>query len=100
MGAVSNRVTERLGTTDAAIIKERKCLINAAKALGDHGTTPPGVDNPGLFRVRSASVILPNNADWVRVTEDYRKAFSEMPILSVGPEGEVPKDAIGTLPAE
>ncbi len=100
MGAVSDRTKEHLGTTDAAIIKARRCLINAAKALRDHGVTPPGVDNPGLFRVRSASVILPTNADWVRATEDYRKAFSELPILSVGPEGEVPKDAIGSLPAE
>ena len=66
MGAVSDRTKEHLGTTDAAIIKARKCLINAAEALRDHGVTPPGVDNPGLFRVRSASVILPKNADWVR----------------------------------
>ncbi len=100
MGPITDRTKEHLGTTDEAIIKARRCLINAAKALRDHGVTPPGVDNPALFRVRSAAVILPNNADWVRATEDYRKAFSELPILSVGPEGEVPKDAIGSLPAE
>ena len=100
MGAVSDRTKEHLGTTDAAIIKARRCLINAAKELRDHGVTPPGVDNPELFRVRSASVILRNNTDWVRATADYRKAFSELPILSAGPEGEVPKDAIGSLPVD
>jgi hypothetical protein len=98
MGPISDRTKEHLGTTDAAIIKARNCLLKAAKALRDHGVAPPGVVNSEVFRVRSASVRLPKNANWVEATRDYCKAFSDMPILSVGPEGDVPGDAVGSLP--
>jgi phthalate 4,5-dioxygenase len=57
------------------IIRVRRRLIDAAKALAEHGTIPPGVDNPDVYRVRSGGVFLPKDANWVSATEDLRRAF-------------------------
>ena len=46
MGHIVDRTNEHLGTSDAMIIRTRRRLINAAIALRDHGTVPPGVDDP------------------------------------------------------
>ena len=56
MGPIYNRSHEHLGTTDALIIRTRRRMINAAKALRDDGITPPGVDNPEIYRQRSGGV--------------------------------------------
>jgi hypothetical protein len=45
------------------IIKTRRQLIDAAKALRDHGTVPPGVDNPSLYRMRSGGALLPKGVN-------------------------------------
>ena len=77
MGVSVDRTKEHLGTTDAMVIKTRRRLIAAAKALRDHGTTPPGVDEPRLYQVRSGgSVVLPKAADWLEGTEELRLAFA------------------------
>ncbi len=56
---IVNRTHEHLGTTDLIIIQVRRRLIDAAKTLRDHGTTPPGVDDPEVYGVRTATVIVP-----------------------------------------
>jgi phenylpropionate dioxygenase-like ring-hydroxylating dioxygenase large terminal subunit len=63
-GPIVDRTSEHLGTSDSAIIKVRRRLINAARALREQGTPPPGQD-PGSFLVRSASVVVAPGADWV-----------------------------------
>jgi phenylpropionate dioxygenase-like ring-hydroxylating dioxygenase large terminal subunit len=63
-GRLVDRSQERLGTSDTAIIHVRKRLMTAARALRDRGAPGPAVD-PAAFCVRSASVILPAEADWV-----------------------------------
>jgi hypothetical protein len=63
-GSIVDRTGEHLGTSDAAIIRVRRRLLNAARALRDHRTPPPGRD-PTSFLVRSASVVVPAGADWV-----------------------------------
>ena len=63
-GLDRRRAREHLGTSDSAIIKVRRRLIDAARALREQGTPPPGQD-PGSFLVRSASVVVPPGADWV-----------------------------------
>jgi len=68
MGPVYDRTHEHLGTSDAMVIRTRRRLINAAKALRDHGTLPPGVDRPELYRRRSGGIILPRSADWQEAT--------------------------------
>jgi hypothetical protein len=85
MGAICDRTREHLGTSDAMVIRTRRSLINAAKALAEHGTIPPSVDNPDLYLTRSGGVILPNDVDWLLGTEHLRKAFKEHPNLTEAP---------------
>ena len=69
MGAIYDRSHEHLGTSDAMVIRTRRRIINAAKALRDNGTTPPGVDEPALYRRRSGGILLPRTADWQEATQ-------------------------------
>jgi phthalate 4,5-dioxygenase oxygenase subunit len=75
MGSIYNRSREHLGTTDQLIIRTRRRVINAAKALRDQGVTPPAVDQPELYRERSGGTILPRSVDWWDGTSELRKAF-------------------------
>ena len=81
MGPIYDRSKERLGTTDAMVIRVRRRLIAAVQAHMRHGVTPPGVDDPGAYRVRSGGVFLPPDADWVEATRELRQAFVEHPEL-------------------
>jgi hypothetical protein len=81
MGPIYDRSKERLGTTDAMVIRVRRRLIAAVQAHMKHGVTPPGVDDPGAYRVRSGGVFLPPDADWVEATRELRQAFVEHPEL-------------------
>jgi nitrite reductase/ring-hydroxylating ferredoxin subunit len=81
MGAIYDRSKERLGTTDAMVIRVRRRLIAAVEAHMKHGITPPGVDDPEVYRVRSGGVFLPPDADWVEATRELRQAFVEHPEL-------------------
>jgi phenylpropionate dioxygenase-like ring-hydroxylating dioxygenase large terminal subunit len=80
MGAVEDRTKERLGTSDSMIIKSRRRVLNAARAFQE-GVTPPGVDNPEAYSVRTGDVVLPNAVDWMEGTAHLRKAFVEHPEL-------------------
>jgi phthalate 4,5-dioxygenase oxygenase subunit len=72
MGEIMDRTNEHLGTSDSMIIRTRRKLIRAVKALQDENVTPPGVDNPELYRRRSGSIILPREADWLQATQHLR----------------------------
>ena len=74
MGETMDRTREHLGTADATIIKARRMLIGAALALRDHGVTPPGVESPEAYRVRSVATTLPGDADWEEALADWRYA--------------------------
>lgn len=76
MGPISDKAEEHLGTSDIMIARTRNRLLRAMKALRDSGTTPPGVDDPAVYRVRSGGAILPRNADWLSATTERRKAFT------------------------
>ena len=80
MGAIGDRTQEHLGTSDSMIIKSRRRVLNAARALQE-GVTPPGVDNPEVYSVRTGDVVLPNETDWLEGTEHLRKSFVEHPEL-------------------
>jgi phthalate 4,5-dioxygenase len=71
MGSIFDRSKEHLGTTDAAIIKTRQRFLRAARALRAEGTPPPGAERPELYRVRSATAVLPEEADWRTALEDW-----------------------------
>jgi nitrite reductase/ring-hydroxylating ferredoxin subunit len=81
MGDIYDRSLEHLGTTDAMVIRVRRRLIAAVQAHLKHGVTPPGVDDPDVYRVRSGGVFLPPEADWVEATRELRQAFVEHPEL-------------------
>jgi hypothetical protein len=74
MGRIQNRTTEHLGSADAMIIRVRRRLIEAARALEQYGTVPPGVDAPESYRKRSAARILPNEVDWITALRDWHSA--------------------------
>ncbi len=81
MGLIYDRSQEHLGTTDAMVIRVRRRLIAAVQAHMNHGVTPPGVDDPEAYRVRSGGVFLPPEADWIEATRELRQAFVEHPQL-------------------
>ena len=81
MGPIYDRSQEHLGTTDGMVIRVRRRLIAAVTAHMRHGVTPPGVDDPTAYRVRSGGVFLPPDADWVEATRELRQAFIEHPQL-------------------
>jgi phenylpropionate dioxygenase-like ring-hydroxylating dioxygenase large terminal subunit len=75
MGPIYDRRQERLGTSDAMVIRVRRRLIAAIRAHMQNGAAPPGVDTPEAYRVRSGGVLLPEGADWVEATRELRQAF-------------------------
>jgi len=54
------------------VIRIRRRLIDAALAVVEHKAAPPGVDDPEVYRTRSASCVLPEDADWLAATEEAR----------------------------
>lgn len=56
-GAIVDRSIERLGTSDTAIVRCRRRLIDAAKALQAGGALPE-VNNSHLYRVRAVAMML------------------------------------------
>jgi len=81
MGTIYDREKERLGTSDVMVIRVRRRLMEAARAHAERGVTPPGVDNPEVYRVRSGGAILPKDANWLEATAELRKAFVAHPEL-------------------
>jgi phenylpropionate dioxygenase-like ring-hydroxylating dioxygenase large terminal subunit len=81
MGPLYDRSLEHLGSSDAMVIRVRRRLIAAAKALAADGTAPPGVDSPEAYRQRSGGVILDEDADWVEATSGLRQAYASHPEL-------------------
>jgi phenylpropionate dioxygenase-like ring-hydroxylating dioxygenase large terminal subunit len=91
MGAIYDRTQERLGTSDMMVIRTRKRLIDAARALRDRGEVPPGVDQPGVYAIRSGGAVLPRTANWLEATAELRKGWAKHPDLS--------RDVLGGVPA-
>ncbi len=74
MGPIYNRTREHLGSTDSGIIAMRRRLLNAARALQAEQMTPPGVDDPHAYFIRSVSAILPRTESWVEGTRELMTA--------------------------
>jgi phenylpropionate dioxygenase-like ring-hydroxylating dioxygenase large terminal subunit len=75
MGPIVDRTKERLVSADSGIIKARRKLVQAAQALRDDGTVPPGVDTTH-HRIRSVSIVLPKEASFL---ESCRDALTAIP---------------------
>jgi phthalate 4,5-dioxygenase oxygenase subunit len=81
MGSIVDRSREHLGSTDAAIIRVRRRLIAAARALAETGAVPSCIDDPTAFHHRAGGVLLPEDADWIEATRSLRKGFVDHPGL-------------------
>jgi hypothetical protein len=91
MGPIYKRWEEHLGTSDAMIIRTRRRLIDAARALREHGTLPPGAEDPSVYAVPSGGIVLPTSVNWVETTSERRKAFVNHDWLS--------REVLGGIPA-
>jgi phthalate 4,5-dioxygenase oxygenase subunit len=86
MGPIMDRTKEHLGTADAVIIRARRQMIAAARALQEDGTVPPGVEQPELYKVRSCTSFVAPGEDWKEALGDWHYARStEYP---VGPDSQ------------
>lgn len=72
MGRICDRSQEHLGTTDMAIIRVRRRLMQAAKAFLESATQPAGALDPKAYRLRGAAAVIPKGADWLKATEEVR----------------------------
>jgi phenylpropionate dioxygenase-like ring-hydroxylating dioxygenase large terminal subunit len=89
MGPIYDRSQERLGTSDAMIIRVRRRLLDAVKAFGDHGIDPPAVDHPEAWLQRAGGVFVPKGADWLEYTSALREPFSQHADLDAALEGRI-----------
>ncbi|MCB9930691.1 MAG: Rieske 2Fe-2S domain-containing protein [Alphaproteobacteria bacterium] len=62
-GPISDRTREHLGTSDTAVIRMRRLLLGAAKAL-QAGEEPAAAQGGGLYGVRSHSVVIDADGDF------------------------------------
>lgn len=69
MGAICDRTQEKLAPTDKGIMMARRKIFKAIKDLQDDATLPPGVD-PEHQKIRSASVLLPQDHDYEEGARD------------------------------
>jgi hypothetical protein len=87
MGPIYDRTQEHLGSSDAMVIRVRRRLLAAARALAEEGTIPPGVDKPDVYRQRSGGVILDADSDWIDATQALRQAYVPHPELDLSVVG-------------
>jgi hypothetical protein len=81
MGPLYDRSREHLGTSDSMLIRARRKLINAVNALQRDGAVPPGVDKPGLYRMRSGGAILPAGINGMEALREVHFFRSDSPTL-------------------
>jgi hypothetical protein len=80
MGAICDRSREHLGTTDTMVIQVRRRLLQTLRDFQERGQTPPGVDDPAIYSVRSASLVLPQDVNWREGTAPFTEAFTDRPV--------------------
>jgi len=61
-----DRSKEHLCSGDYTTIRARRMLLKAAWELREHGTPPPGVMDPRVYRVRATSTIVREPTPWVQ----------------------------------
>ncbi len=70
-GLIADRTAEHLGPTDLGIIRFRRLILGAARAL-DRGEAPTALVNPDAYRVRGGGAVAP--AD-LKLTDVMRVRF-------------------------
>jgi phenylpropionate dioxygenase-like ring-hydroxylating dioxygenase large terminal subunit len=71
---IMDRSKENLGASDIGIIRMRRMLLKAARALRDSGTKPVSAQSPEVYAVRAASPTLERDADWREAAGGFCKA--------------------------
>jgi phthalate 4,5-dioxygenase oxygenase subunit len=80
-GPIQDRSKENLVSTDNGVIMARQRLTKAARMVAD-GKTPDGID-PVTHAVRSASIVLPEDASFYEAAGEALKAKSGVAHASV-----------------
>jgi phthalate 4,5-dioxygenase oxygenase subunit len=76
MGPIFDRTKEHLGTSDVAVIRMRRLMIDSARALAERGETPIGLREPVDWRrLRAEEGMLPIDASW----EDKLSVYEDEP---------------------
>ena len=66
MGGISDRTKEHLAPSDRMITVTRRRMLRAVRAHQVEGVTPPGVENPDVFRgARGGSFVAPDGSSWL-----------------------------------
>jgi hypothetical protein len=52
-------------------------LLDAARALREKGTLPPGAKDAGVYRVRGVSVVVPDDVNWI---DGVKEAMTVPPV--------------------
>ena len=86
MGGIFDRTHEHLGTTDMMIIQTRRKLLKACEALRDHGTIPPGLDNPKLYWMFAGGAIVPRGVSGIEYTKDILFGREQVPMKEPVPQ--------------
>jgi nitrite reductase/ring-hydroxylating ferredoxin subunit len=84
MGAIVDRSQEHLSASDAAIIRMRKALMQAAQRLAEDGVSPPGVADPDQYRAHGDQFLIGAGEEWqARYTAAMEENYRDLPL----PEG-------------
>jgi hypothetical protein len=91
MGTIYERGAEHLGTSDKAIIRMRRMLIEAAKNLAQ-GIEPLAVDPARDYNdFRSAEKILERGEDWRRLGTHEDPVMAQLqPLMAAQRKGQSP----------
>jgi phenylpropionate dioxygenase-like ring-hydroxylating dioxygenase large terminal subunit len=65
-GLIADRTTEHLGPTDMGVVRFRRLILDAARALA-RGTPPSALAHPDAYRVRGGGAIAPASAPLAEV---------------------------------
>jgi hypothetical protein len=75
MGPITDHLSEHLGPSDMMIMRTRRRLLAAARALAKNGTMPPGVDDPEkMYPVRSGDFLTEAGLDWQQAYDRQMQA--------------------------
>lgn len=92
-GAIADRSIENLGTTDAMIVRVRRALLRAARELREDGTTPPGVDDPRMYRQRSGWAMVPKDEDFWEYLRPLREGFKDVDATTLSTDPHVTQNS-------
>ena len=71
MGPITDHAFEHLVPSDQMVARTRRRLLQAAIALREHGTPPPGIEQPQvMWEARSGSFHADAGVDWLQAYRD------------------------------